>query len=114
MVSGTYTGAFVIDARQHASVVGVDFRPGGAFPFLGPTVSELADTHIDLETLWGPAARQLCERLCTAREPTERFRLLEKALIAHMFRPMEHHYAVLFALSVFIRADSDSKCSRRS
>jgi hypothetical protein len=44
MVSGTYTDAFVIDAHQHASVVGVHFRPGGAFPFLGAAVSELADT----------------------------------------------------------------------
>ncbi len=108
MVSGTYTGAFVIDAHQHASVVGIHFRPGGAFPFLGPAVNELADTHIDLETFWGAAARELRERLCAAREPSERFRLLEKTLMTHLFRPLEHHYAVRFALSVFNRADSES------
>jgi AraC-like DNA-binding protein len=108
MVSGTYTGSFVIDAHQQASVMGVHFRPGGAFPFLGAAVSELADTHVDLETLWGSAARRLRERLCAAREPAERFRLLEEALTAHLFNPMEHHYAVLFALNVFVRADSDS------
>jgi AraC-like DNA-binding protein len=108
MVSGTYLDSFVIDAHQHASVVGVHFRPGGAFPFLGGAANELANTHVDLEMLWGAAARELRERLCTAREPAERFRLLEKTLMTHLFRPMEHHYAVLFALSVFIRAQPDS------
>lgn len=106
MVSGTYTGSFVIDAHQQAAVVGVHFRPGGAFPFLGIAASELADTHFDLETLWGSAARELRERLCAAREPGERFRLLEKALMAHLYRPLERHYAALFALSILSRADS--------
>ena len=107
IVSGTYTRPFVIDARQHACVVGVHFRPAGAFPFLGEAASELADTHVDLEALWGRAARELRERLCAAQGPTERFCLLEKALLDHLFRPMEHHFAVRFALSCFMRADSE-------
>ena len=96
----------MIDAEQHASVIGVHFRPGGAFPFLGASVNELADMHVDLETLWGPAAIELRERLCAAKNPSERFFLLEKALAAHLFRPMEHHYAVGFGLSVLSRGDS--------
>ena len=57
VVSGTYSGSFVIDTREHASVIGVHFRPGGAFPFLGTEAGELADTHVDLETLWGDAKK---------------------------------------------------------
>jgi len=106
IASGAYDGAFVIDAGQHASAIGVHFRPGGAFPFLGASANELADRHVDLETLWGPAAIELRERLCVARNPSERFFLLEKALAAHLFRRMEHHYAVGFALSVYGRVDS--------
>jgi hypothetical protein len=35
IVSGAYGGAgFVTDTLQHACVLGVHFRPGGAFPFL--------------------------------------------------------------------------------
>ncbi len=34
--------------------MGVHFRPGGAFPFLGLPADELADKHIDLE-LFGAA-----------------------------------------------------------
>ena len=107
IVSGTYSSPFVIDARQHAYVVGVHFRPGGAYPFLGAPATELADTHVDLETLWGHSARKLRERLCAAQGPTERFHMLEQTLLEHLFRPMEHHYAVRFALRAFLGADRE-------
>jgi hypothetical protein len=43
--------------------MGVHFKPGGAFPFLGIPAGELADTHVDLETLWVRSAVELRERL---------------------------------------------------
>jgi AraC-like DNA-binding protein len=106
LVSGTHSGPFVIDPRERVSVMGVHFRPGGAFPFLGTPANELADAHVDLEALWGTSAIELRERLCLAKTPAERFDLLEEALLAHLFRPLEHHYAVRFALSAFGRTDS--------
>jgi AraC-like DNA-binding protein len=106
VVSGTHSGPFVIDPRERVSVIGVHFRPGGAFPFLGTPASELADAHVDLEALWGTAALELHERLCLAKTPAERFGLLEEALMVHLFRPLEHHYAVRFALNTFGRTDS--------
>src|SRR5438093_5227001 len=57
IVSGAYSGFFVIDTLQHASIVGGHFRPGGALPLLGSSPRELADAHVDLETLWGRRAR---------------------------------------------------------
>lgn len=36
IVSGPYAGPFVTDTALEASVMGVHFKPGGAFPFLGP------------------------------------------------------------------------------
>src|SRR5262245_18374052 len=39
----SYSGAFVIDAMQHESMMGVHFRPGGAFAVLGIPGDELAD-----------------------------------------------------------------------
>ena len=106
VVSGTHIGPYVIDPRELVSVIGVHFRPGGAFPFLGTPASELADAHVDLEALWGTSAMELRERLCVAKTPAERFNLLEEALMAHLFRPLERHYAVRFALDTFGRADS--------
>jgi len=96
----------VIDTREHVSVMGVHFKPGGAFPLLGAAASELADSHVDLESLWGTSAIELRERLCAAATRAARFRLLENALAAHRFRPLEHHPAVGFALDAFARAES--------
>jgi AraC-like DNA-binding protein len=109
LVSGAYRGSFVIDSEQQASIMGVHFKPGGAFPFLGPPAGELVDAHVDLETLWGPSAVELRERLCAAATPEERFRLLEAALAAHLFRPLEHHGAVSMALAAFGRTDAGAK-----
>jgi AraC-like DNA-binding protein len=106
VVSGPHSGPFVIDTRELVSVIGVHFRPGGAFPFLGTPANELSDAHVDLAALWGPPAIELRERLCAAKTPTERFNLLEKTLVAHLFHPLERHYAVRFALDTFGRADS--------
>jgi hypothetical protein len=43
--SGRYGVSFVIDATQHGLALGVHFRLGGAFPFLGVSADELADLH---------------------------------------------------------------------
>jgi hypothetical protein len=94
------------DPQERVSVMGVHFRPGGAFPFLRTSANELADAHVDLEALWGTSAIELRERLCEAKTPSERFDLLEDALVAHLFRPLERHYAVQFALDAFGRANS--------
>lgn len=104
LVSGTYGRFFVIDTAEERCVMGAHFKPGGAFPFLGVSPEELADRHIDLETLWGRAAAvRLRERLCEATAPLERFHILEKELSAHLFRPLKHHAAVSAALDLFAR-----------
>jgi AraC-like DNA-binding protein len=103
LVSGAYGRCFVSDTVEETSIMGVHFRPGGAFPFLGVPAGELADTHVDLDTLWGPSAGQLREQLCAAVTPLERFHLLERALVAHVRGPLQHHGAVVFALDAFAR-----------
>ena len=103
MVSGAYSRPFLIDTAEDASVLGVHFHPGGAFPFLGVSAAELADGHIDLEQLWGADAAQLRERLCEATVPEERFVVMEQALLRHRFRALERHYAVDAALDALAR-----------
>jgi hypothetical protein len=67
-------------------MIGVHFKPGGAFPFLGLPASELADTHVDLETIMGPAARELRERLSEATSSAHRFELLQEVLLNRKLR----------------------------
>jgi AraC-like DNA-binding protein len=99
LVSGPYNGFFVTDRTEEASVMGVHFRPGGAYPFLGLSADELANTHMDLATIWGRDAEEIRERLALAPSSESRFRLLENALLSRLRRPLEHHPAVALALN---------------
>jgi methylphosphotriester-DNA--protein-cysteine methyltransferase len=98
LVCGTYTRSYVYDPRQRASVVGVHFRPGGAFPFLGISPSEIADTHVPLDDLWGSFSRNLREQLLEAGSPSERLRLVEAALLRRLARARPGHPAVRAAV----------------
>ncbi len=103
VVSGSYRRYFVIDPRDHAAIVGVHFRPGGAMPFIGLPPGELVDRHVDLETLWGPSAIELRERLILAATPACRFALLEQALLCRLSDVRRGHPAVPVALDQLSR-----------
>jgi AraC-like DNA-binding protein len=105
VVSGPYRNCFLIDPVQHASIIGVHFRPGRAVPVLGVPVSELADAHVDLENLWGPSAAELRERLCTAATPEKRFAVLEEVLLRRLLQSKSRHDAIPVALDAFEQAD---------
>ena len=107
-VSGPYRECFLIDPLQHASIIGVHFRPGRAAPVLGVPASELVDTHVDLEALWGPTAAELRERLCTAATPAQRFSLLEKTLARTPATEHGRAQCSSFALDVFEQAAGTS------
>jgi hypothetical protein len=70
----------VTDSAEEACVLGVNFKTGGALPFLGYIVSEPGASHVDLADIWGRQAIELHDRLCRASEPQDRFRLLEGSL----------------------------------
>jgi len=112
IVSGPYNEFFVTDTAEEASVMGVHFKQGGAFPFLGLAANELADTHSDLDTIWGPWATEVRERLSATRSPARRFRLLEQSLLSRLLRPLEHHPAVSLALDG-LRLDNARAVVRR-
>jgi AraC-like DNA-binding protein len=113
IVSGAFGSYFVIDTREHASVVGVHFRPGEAAPVLGVAPGELCDDHVPLDALWGavPTA-ELCERLRTAL-PDERFGLLERALAARLRDPLRRHAAVPVAVKELERGTGVAEVAGR-
>src|SRR5262249_13441203 len=104
IVSGPYTQTFVTDTALEASVMGVHFKPGGAFPFLGAPADDLRGTHLDLEAIWGRAAARIRERLCETTALVSRFRLLERFLLSCLLHPLQHHDAVAMALTILDRS----------
>jgi AraC-like DNA-binding protein len=103
LLSGAWSGYVTIDAAELVSVIGVSFKAGGAFPFLGVKAGELRDIDAPLEALWGSAARELRDRLVEAPTPTRKFELLEEYLLENVDRPLEKHPAVGYALGAFRR-----------
>lgn len=101
VVSGAHGRRFTPHATEKITLIGVHFKPGGAFPFLGVPAGELADTHVDLETIWGVSASRLRARLCEARTSAERFQLLQDALLRRLSDGVDQHYAVSAALEIF-------------
>jgi AraC-like DNA-binding protein len=101
VISGAHGRGFAPESAEEVIIIGVHFKPGGAFPFLGLPAGDLADTHVDLETLWGSSAGRLRDRLCEARTTAERFQLLQEALVSRLCHGVEQHYAVSAALEMF-------------
>src|SRR5262245_27706233 len=101
IVSGASGRCFVPDTAEKTFIIGVHFKPGGAFPFLGLPAGDLADTHVDLETLWGSSAGRLRERLFEARTSAERFLFLQESLLSRLRHGVEQHYAVSSALEMY-------------
>jgi AraC-like DNA-binding protein len=99
MVSGAYRAPFVIDTREHASVIGVHFRPGGAAPFVGAPPGTLTDAHVELAALWSRRAGELRERLCEAPTAQARFALLEAALFESLAGARAGHAAIPHAMA---------------
>lgn len=81
VVSGAFASSFIVDTREHACLIGVHFRPGGARAFLGARADEFRDSHVELAALWSPAAAdRLRDELASASHGPERFAILERTL----------------------------------
>ncbi len=111
VASGTYARPFIIDPSQHKTMLGVHFKPGGAFRFLGIEANELANNHVPLNDLWGRVAEQVRENLCYAKTPCDRFRIIERSFIERLHCGKKCHPAVIRALDL-IGATGDGESTR--
>jgi AraC-like DNA-binding protein len=110
VVCGPHSQFFAIDTATELNVVGVHFKPGGAYPFFKLPSGELHNLHVGLDALWGRAAAgELRERLLLAATPEAKARVLEQALLAAAGGVPERHPAVAFALNAFHQAAEAQK-----
>ena len=102
VVCGPHSQFFAIDTATELNVVGVHFKPGGAYPFFKLPSWELHNLHVGLDALWGRAAAgELRERSLLAATPEAKARVFEQALLAAAGGVPERHPAVAFALNTF-------------
>jgi AraC-like DNA-binding protein len=103
-LTGPRTHCFAIDTATEDRVIGIQFQPGGTFPFFREPASEAANQSAPLDCLWGGAAGNLREQLLTAASADAMFALLERKLLARLVRPLELHPAIQFARAHICRA----------
>jgi AraC-like DNA-binding protein len=111
VVIGTMTRAIVTDPTPGASIFGVRFRPGAAPAFLDAPARGAADESIPLDALWGSFARELAERVASARSTAARLALLDLELLgrledaASLATPGRHAVALVVSAQGEIRID---------
>ncbi len=95
LLVGPRTEYFVIDTAAQVSVMGVHFKPGGAYPFLDCPSSEAQNKNVSLELLWGNRSNEMWERIVEAETPSNRFNVLEEMLLAKVTQPLQRTPAVV-------------------
>jgi AraC-like DNA-binding protein len=98
VIAGPRSRSIILDTSRALSFIGVRFRPGGAFPFLGLPVGELQDLSVEPATLWGARARTLRDQLLHTGTANARFAILERFLLERLHEARERHPAVQYAI----------------
>jgi AraC-like DNA-binding protein len=93
----------IIDTAKLGSAMGVVFRPGGVHAFLGALTDAFHNKNVSLDLIWGSMVQSLRDRLCTANDPAEKFRVLEVALLEHLNERLRLNTAVGYALQELTR-----------
>jgi AraC-like DNA-binding protein len=101
LIGGPHSEFDVIDTTDQQAIMGVHFKPGGAFPFFCIPAGELHNAMMPLDCLWGASADDLRGRVLEADTVEAKFRALEYCLLERAVRPLELHPAVVFALNEF-------------
>ena len=102
-VLGLWTKYHLVDWPSDLQYMGVSFRPGGAYRFLGLPLSELENQVVSLDAIWGTIAAELRERLYEARTIQARFVLLEQFLLARLCEAPQGLNATQYAVAEIAR-----------
>jgi AraC-like DNA-binding protein len=100
---GARTDCFVIDTSRQERVIGIQFRPGGAFPFLAMPASEVANQTYSLDDVWPGHTAQIRDALMNASGVGAMFAILEQALRSRLKHSSLLHPAVAFAIGQLTR-----------
>ncbi|MGX1545938.1 DUF6597 domain-containing transcriptional factor [Streptomyces adustus] len=84
-ITGVVSDTFTREISGTGRALGLRFRPGGFRPFLTAPVSTLTDRVLDIEEIFGPAARAAADSIIT--EPCVPTALRLAATLLRDFRP---------------------------
>jgi AraC-like DNA-binding protein len=82
--TGLWSTYHIVHWPPAVQMLGVHFKPGGAYPFLRLPLSELHNLVVPLDAIWGHDAAEIRERLYLAATVQEKFALFERLLLARL------------------------------
>jgi len=98
-ISGERTRYIVIGAATNDSMVGIRFRPGGAYPFFRFPISELSESVTELDLIWGRLVDEIRDELAAIESPDDRLLRLESFLLRQVQRSLEPNRLIAFAVN---------------
>jgi AraC-like DNA-binding protein len=101
LVAGPDTGPVAVPRRAGETVLGLRFHPGAGPAVLGPRASELRDTRVPLEAVWGRDGRELEERVAAA-SPGDGPAVLQERLLGRLGAAREPRPDPLVAAAVHL------------
>lgn len=96
-ISGERT-RFLIIGTDNAAMIGIRFRPGGAYPFFRFPISELSEDVTELDLIWGSLVSDIRDQLLELSSPEARLLALEGFLLQQARRSLELNRAISFAV----------------
>ncbi len=102
-ICGARSTYMVADTANMVTTLGIQFKPGGAFPFLRMPAAELDDLCLPLDDVFGPNALSLRQQLLECETVQQKFAAAERWLLARAAKPLKKHPAVEYATAAFLR-----------
>ncbi len=113
-VSGARSNCFTIDCNQQERVLGVQFHPGGAFPFFAMPIAELENGSHALADLWGAEAEWMRDRVLSESTPQRMLATMARCLMERMRCGGEVYPAVRCAALALSRSERPAHVSTLS
>jgi AraC-like DNA-binding protein len=82
---GVWSTYGTVEWPLNIELVGIHFKPGGAYPFLNFPLTELHNQIVSADAIWGGFAAELYERLCGAPSIPARLALFEQLLLTRLY-----------------------------
>lgn len=102
VICGARSSFMVADTANMVTTLGIQFKPGGAFPFLRMPAGELDNQCLPLDEVFGPDVSSLRERLLESAIPEQMFAVAEQWLLAQVTKPLRRHPAVEYATATLL------------
>lgn len=103
-ITGVQRQFIIVENSSQLSMMGVEFLPGGAFPFFGFRISEIKDFSVELDLIWGKAATEGRDALLESKSNEEKFDILENLLMRQLKADVEFHAAMQCAVRTIAKS----------